>query len=136
VSKLIVKAAWDATILRNVGIDRVWKAKTSSLKHEFDSLTFNDGESVDDFGVHIGRIMNQLVVLGCEYKEEEIMRWFLLALPPKFEQITSLIETLLDLETITVDELIGWLKPSEERINRNGGKSITSLNLTEDELVA
>jgi hypothetical protein len=135
VSKLIVKAAWDATILRNVGIDRVWKAKTSSLKHEFDSLTFNDGESVDDFGVHIGRIMNQLAVLGCEYKEEEIMRWFLLALPPKFEQITSLIETLLDLKTITVDELIGWLKPSEERINRNGGKSITSLNLMEDELV-
>jgi hypothetical protein len=37
---------------------------------------------------------------------------------------------------ITVDELIGRLKPSEERINRNQGKSVASLNLTEDELVA
>jgi hypothetical protein len=37
---------------------------------------------------------------------------------------------------IIVDELIGRLKPSEERINRNNGKSIASLNLTEDELVA
>jgi transposase InsO family protein/ribosomal protein L15 len=61
---------------------------------------------------------------------------FLLALPPKFEQITVSIETLLDLESMSVDELIGRLKPSEERINRNAGKSIASLNLTEDEPVA
>jgi hypothetical protein len=40
------------------------------------------------------------------------------------------------LETITIDELIGCLKPSEERINRSSGKNIASLNLTEDELVA
>jgi hypothetical protein len=62
--------------------------------------------------------------------------WFLLALPPKFEQIAVTIETLLGLESISVDELIARLKPSEERINRNGGKSIASLNLMEDELVA
>jgi hypothetical protein len=47
-----------------------------------------------------------------------------------------LIETLCDLDTITVDELIGRLKQSEERINRNQGKSVASLNLTKDELVA
>jgi hypothetical protein len=64
------------------------------------------------------------------------VRQFLLALPPKFEQIATSIETLCDLDTIIVDELIGRLKPSEEQINRNNGKSIASLNLTEDELVA
>jgi hypothetical protein len=135
-SKLTTKAAWDAIILRNIDVDQVWKAKVSSLKHEFDSLTFNDGKSVDDCGACIDCIVNQLTVLGCKYMEEEIMRWFLLALPPKFEQIVSLIETLLDLETITVDEMIGRLKPSKERINRNGGKNIASLNLAKDELVA
>jgi hypothetical protein len=46
------------------------------------------------------------------------------------------IETLLNLETVTVDELVGRLKPLEERINLNGGGAITSLNLTEDELIA
>jgi hypothetical protein len=40
------------------------------------------------------------------------------------------------LETLTVDELIGRLKPTEERINRNNGNTVASLNLTEDELVA
>jgi hypothetical protein len=135
-SKPTAKVAWEAIILRNVGVDRVRKAKANSLKHEFDLLTFNDGESVDDFGARISRITNQLAVLGCEYKEEEIVRRFLLALPPKFEQIAASIETLLDMESMLVDELIGRLKPSEERINRNAGKSIASLNLTEDELVA
>jgi hypothetical protein len=57
-------------------------------------------------------------------------------LPPKFEQIAASIETLLNLETISINELISRLKPSEKRINRNGGNSITSLNLTQDELVA
>jgi hypothetical protein len=118
-----------------VGVDRVSKAKASTLKHEFDSLTFLDDESIDDFSARIDQITNQLAVLGCEYKEEEIVRRFLQALPPKFEQIVVSIETLLDLETISINELIGRLKPSEERINRSGGSAIVSLNLTEDELI-
>jgi hypothetical protein len=55
-SKLMVKAAWEAIILCNVDVDRVWKANANSLKHEFDSLTFNNGESVDDFGARITRV--------------------------------------------------------------------------------
>jgi hypothetical protein len=84
-SKSSAKAAWEAITLRNVVVDRVRKGKSSSLKCEFDLLTFNDGESVDDFDSCIGRITNQMAVLGLEYKEEEIVRWILLALPPNFE---------------------------------------------------
>jgi hypothetical protein len=136
VSKLSAMAAWESLVLHNVGVDRVCKAKVSTLKHKFDLLTFEASESIDDFGTRLSRITNQLVVLGFKYKEEEIVRRFLVALPPKFEQITTSIETLCDLDKITADELIGRLKPSEERINRNNGKSIASLNLMEDELVA
>jgi hypothetical protein len=134
-SKQSAKAAWEAITLRNVGVDWVRKVKASTLKHEFDAITFNDGETVDEFGTRIGWITNQLAILGFEYMEEEVVRWFLLALPPKFKQIAASIETLLDLEMISVDELIGRLKPSEERINRNGGNTMAALNLTEDELV-
>jgi hypothetical protein len=118
-SKPSVMAAWESLVLRNVGVDRVRKAKASALKREFDSLTFEAGESIDDFSTRLSRITNQLAVLGFEYKEEEIVRGFLVALPSKFEQIATSIETLCDLDTITVDGLIGRLKPSEERINRN-----------------
>jgi hypothetical protein len=107
----------------------------SSIKWEFDAITFLDGELIDDFTARLGWITNQLVVLGFEYKEEEIMRKFLLALPPKLEQIATSIEMLLDLEMVTDDELVGRLKPSEERINRNGGGTVASLNITKDELI-
>jgi hypothetical protein len=114
------KAASEAIILRNVGVDRVCKAKAITLKREFNSLMFLDGESIDDFDVRVGQITNQLTVLGFKYKEEEIVCMFLQALPLRLEQIATSIETLVDWETITIDELIGRLKPSEERINRGG----------------
>jgi hypothetical protein len=113
-SKPTVKTTWDSITLRNVGVDQVQKAKASSVEREFNALTFHDGESVDDFDAYIRRIMNQLVVLGYEYKEEEVVRQFLLALLHKFEQIVASIETLLDVESMTVDELIGRLKPTED----------------------
>jgi hypothetical protein len=93
--------------VRNVGVDCVRKAKASTLKREFDALKFKDGETVDDFGSRLSRITNKLAILGEEYTEEEMVRRFLQALPPKFEQIASSIETLLDLSEVTVDELIG-----------------------------
>jgi uncharacterized membrane protein YgcG len=140
---LQARGLWDAVIVGTtdymkdrLALEVIAKAKASTLKREFDSLTFEAGELIDDFDTRLSRITNQLAVLGFEYKEEEIVRRFLAALPPKFEQIATSIETLCDLDTITVDELIGRLKPSEERINRNQGKSVASLNLTEDELVA
>lgn len=48
------------------------------------------------------------------------------------------IETLLDLDQISVEELIGRLKAAEERygLTSGGGGATASLNLTEDELVA
>jgi hypothetical protein len=50
----------ESLVLRNVGVDRVRKAKVSTLKREFDSLTFEAGESIDDFGTCLSRITNQL----------------------------------------------------------------------------
>jgi hypothetical protein len=71
-SKPSTKAAWESLVLCNVGVDRVRKAKASTLKCEFDSLMFEVGESIDDFGTRLSRITNQVAVLGFEYKEEEI----------------------------------------------------------------
>jgi hypothetical protein len=66
---------------------------------------------------------------------EEIVMRFLQVLPPMFEQTMASIETLLNLETVIVDEWIGRLKLSEECINRDSGNTIVSLNLAEDEPV-
>jgi hypothetical protein len=62
-----VKAVWDSIIMCNVDVDQVHKEKMSSLKCEFDLISFHDGESVDGFCSRIGRIVNQLAVLGFKY---------------------------------------------------------------------
>ncbi|KAJ1257158.1 hypothetical protein BS78_K195100 [Paspalum vaginatum] len=135
-SKPSARAAWEAIKVMNVSVERVRKAKAGTLRREFDSLKFCNGETVDDFGIRIGRIVTQLTVLGDAINEEQVVRKFLQALPPRFEQIASSIETLLDLSDVSVEELIGRLKATEERHNLGGSNSIASLNLTEDELVA
>jgi hypothetical protein len=56
-------------------------------------------------------------------------------LPLRFDQIAVSLETLLDLYDVSLDELIGRLKPVEEKMNR-GEDSLAKLSLTEDELVA
>ncbi|WVZ75292.1 hypothetical protein U9M48_023362 [Paspalum notatum var. saurae] len=134
-NKASAKVAWDSIRVMNIGVDRVRKAKASTLRREFDALKFCNGETVDDFSIRINRIANQLAVLGDGVKEEEVVRKFLQALPPKFEQIASSIETLLDLGDLSVEELIGRLKATEEQHNLSSN-SLASLNLMEDELLA
>jgi hypothetical protein len=45
---------------------------------------------------------------------EEVVRQFLLALPPKFEQIAASIETLLNLERIMDDEHCSTFRGAHE----------------------
>jgi hypothetical protein len=71
-SKPSAMAAWKSLVLRNVGVDRVRKAKTSTLKREFDSLTFEAGESIDDFGTRLNRITNQLAVLASNTRRKKL----------------------------------------------------------------
>jgi hypothetical protein len=135
-NKVTAMAAWDTLYLRNVGAERVRKARVGTLRREFDSPVYEDGELIDDFGNRITHLTTQLVVMGNSCTEEEIVRRFLQALPPKFDQIAASIETLLDPANVSLDELTGRLKPVEEKMNRDRKEAVGKLNLMEDELVA
>jgi hypothetical protein len=73
-------------------------------------LQFQDGETIDDFGIRSNCLIMQLAVLGNTYNKVKIVRCFLQALPPRLDQIITSIETLLDLANVSIDELIGRLK--------------------------
>ena len=137
-SKATAKLAWDSLKMQHLGVDRVRQAKANTLRREFDSLRFKDGESVDDFGVRITDLASRCEVLGEGYSEPEIVRKFLQATPPRYAQIVMAIETLLNPDDMTVEEMIGRLKAAEERHDLGGGagSSTARLNLTEEELVA
>jgi hypothetical protein len=110
-------------------------------------ITFNERESIDDFSCQLTKIADQLAILGDVYEEETIMCKFLHALPEHFHQIAVAIETLLDLEEVSLDELVGRLKATEERMDRTkakggvepsaGGKEINGkLYFTEEQVIA
>ncbi|KAF8725661.1 hypothetical protein HU200_020204 [Digitaria exilis] len=126
-NKSSAKVAWDDLKTANLGVERVRRAKAHTLCREFDSLTFKDGESIDEFNLRIDGVIDVATVV----------RKFLQALPPRLHQIALSIEMLLDVEEVSVEELVGRLKAAEERHGlTGGGASIAQLNLTEDELVA
>jgi len=136
--KPTAKAAWEALKKVHLGVDRVRQAKANTLRREFEALRFKDGESVDDFAVRITDLATQLEVLDAGYAEPEVVRKFLQATPSRYAQIVMAIETLLDLDALSVDELVGRLKAAEERYDLTGtpGGPIARLNLSEEELVA
>jgi hypothetical protein len=59
-------------------------------------------------------MVEHLATLGEEVKDDEIIAKMLRSLPPRFKQITISIKTLLDVSTIFVTDLTGWLKEVEE----------------------
>jgi hypothetical protein len=73
-NKATAKEAWASLFLRNIGVDHVRNVHASILHQEFDSLQFEAGEMVDDFGDHINRLIMQLAVLNIRYTEKETVR--------------------------------------------------------------
>ncbi|CAD6250557.1 unnamed protein product [Miscanthus lutarioriparius] len=127
-NKTTAKAAWDALKTQHIGMDRVRKARAQSLRQEFGDLVFKEGESIDDFAYRITKITDQLAVLGDVMEEETIVRKFLQVVPDRFGQITASIETLLDLEAVSLEELVGRLKAVEESLDRRRGRGGASGN--------
>ena len=136
-NKPSARAAWEDLKTANLGVERMRRAQADTLRRVFDSLVFKDGESIDEFSVRINRVVQQRRTLGDEVDEVTVVRKFLQALPPRYHQIVMSIETLLDVEDVPVEELVGRLKTAKERhALTGGGTGLAQLNLTEDELVA
>ena len=52
-AKNFAKKVWEAMAAMHVGSDRAKKATAQLLKQEYANLKFKDGESVEDFSLHL-----------------------------------------------------------------------------------
>jgi hypothetical protein len=95
-------------------VQRVWEAKCEQLRKEFDEICFKEGETVHDFSMCITGLANNITVLGGTItKAEIVMKTLHVALEP-LEQVAISIETLLNVNDLTLEEVTGQLRNVEQ----------------------
>ena len=115
VVKETAKAAWDTIKVMRMGVHRVREATVQCLRTDFEQIAFHDGETLDAFVMRITSLVNQLRTLGDNVEEVRVVQKLLRVVPSRYAQIAVVIETLLDLSTISVEELIGRLRTARRR---------------------
>jgi hypothetical protein len=95
-------------------------------------LAFHDSEGVEDFVLWVASIVIQLATLGDPKPDDKVVLKYLRITRPRYKQLVLSIETLLDVSTLTIEEVIGRLKMVEDDgIETSAIKR--KLLLTEDE---
>ncbi|XP_020250569.1 uncharacterized protein LOC109827953 [Asparagus officinalis] len=128
--KETTKEAWEMLKTVHMGAERVKEAKIQTLRSEFEGLRMREAETVDDFGAKLTTILNKIRALGDKIDEAYVVKKLLRAVPPKFLQIASTIEQFGNLNTMTVEEVIGSLKTHEERVRGYGDNEDEHVLLT------
>ncbi|XP_073351897.1 uncharacterized protein [Aegilops tauschii subsp. strangulata] len=134
--KETAKEACDTIALQRLGATRVREANAQKLWRDFEGITFRDGETIDDFSLRLSGIVTGLRALGDTVEESKVVAKFLRVVPPQFAQVAIAIETLLDISTLSLDEVIGRLRVVQDRLDdAHGGSSSQGgrLLLTQEE---
>jgi hypothetical protein len=98
----------------------VREANCEQLQKEFDEICFKEGEIVDDFSMRITGLANNIMILGGTITEAEIVKKILHVAPESLEQVTISIETLLNVNGLTVKEVTCHLQNVEQRKKKLG----------------
>ena len=109
------------------------EAKGHTLRKEFEAMKFKNGESVDDFAMQLTGLVKNFKILGEKLEEDRVVKKFLDVVPPRYSQVMISIGTLVDLQTLSVEEFTGRLKAIEERYEQENTDGASGhLLLTEE----
>lgn len=112
------KAVWDAIQVRHVGAERVREARLQTLMADFDKLKMKEEDSIDNFIGKLTEISSKSASLGEIIEEPKLVKKFLKSLPrKKYIHMVASLEQVLDLNTMSFEDIVGRLKAYEERIS-------------------
>lgn len=114
------KDAWDALKSMRVGADRVKQSRAQKLLQNFESMRFKSGESVEDFSLRLQGVVSNLRLLGEDVSEEKVVRKLLRVVPRRYRQMALSIETLIDLTTLSIEDLTGRLLTVDDHPDSDG----------------
>jgi len=116
-TKRTAKQAWDAVMNLRIGDERARDTSAQQLHREFGVLSFMEGETVNEFGVRITTLATNLRSLGDNISDAEVVKKLLQVVPDRLSQAAVSLEMFLDLNKVTIEEVIGRLRVFEERAN-------------------
>src|SRR6266540_1984841 len=96
-------------------------------------MRFKDRESIEEFTLWLMTLINDLEILGDPIDEHKAVRKFLRVVPRKYRQMATSIEMILDLKTMSIEELSGRLLAVEENSVLDGDDHSGRLLLTAEE---
>ena len=91
------------------------EANAQQLRREFSALVWKESENAEDFANRITGLAADLRILGDNITDAEIVRKMLQVVPEHLAQVAISIETLLDISTISVEEVTGRLRAVVQR---------------------
>jgi hypothetical protein len=113
--KSTAKDAWDSIAATRVGLNRARKATVQKLRQEWDRLVFQPKEDINDFALRLSSLVRQLARHGnSDIDEQKTVEKYLCIVPKKYTQIALSMETLLDLSTMSIEEVTGRLKAVDD----------------------
>ena len=92
---------------------------------------------MEDFSLRLQTLISKLRSHGITIDEEEAVFKYLHSIPTKYIQIAPSIETMLDLSTLTIEDVTGHLRAVDKRMEQaTAMKDSGQLLLTEEEWAA
>jgi hypothetical protein len=85
------------------------------VRHEFAKINFKQSESVEEFSLRITTLENEMRVLGDEITDKEVVKKLLHSVLEKLEQVSISMETLLDQNSLSIEEASGHLRAVLQR---------------------